>query len=347
MEPFILLYTYFFCVWFLTLKISNEKAKKKAQVLYSFIGLLFLLGFKDPFLGSDMASYIPAFDNREASFSLEPDYVYGFEIGFLNYMSLVKMISSDNQVFILISALVILIPIAILIYKYSKNPMISIFIYTSWYLYYFSFSGLRQAIAVSICVIATLFMLRKRLIPFILTTVLASTIHTSALVFLFAYPLYWLKISTKVKLFAFFGMLLVLLMFKDIISLVADIVFRDNHYSGHINTATTGGVTIAIVYMFFALFQIFYNKNGTNPYISILLLISTIQFTGGYSQTIPRIAYYFLPLFALSFPEALSAINDKTRSIYTAVLIVLFISFFFLQASSHYLEVVPFRFFWE
>ena len=201
--------------------------------------------------------------------------------------------------------------------------------------------------AISICALATPFLFKRKIIPFVVLVFGASTVHTSALVFLFAFPLYWLKFSSKIKLVVFFSLLTILFLFKDIIMLVADFIFRGDKYTGHIQTTSVGGITMAIVYMIFALFQVYYNKKGTNPYISILLLISIIQFTGGYSQTVPRVAYYFLPLFALSFPEALSAIKAKTRSIYSFVLVVLFTTFFFLQASSHYLEVVPYKFFWD
>lgn len=347
MEPFIILYIYLFCIWLFTSNVKKEKEKKKLQVSLSFIGLLFLLGFKAPFVGSDMETYIPAFQGSEPKFSLEPDFVYGFEVGFLYYMSLIKMITSDVQIYIFISALVILLPISVLIYRYSKNPMLSILIYTSWYLYYFSFSGLRQALAISICALATLFIFKKKIIPFVALVVGASTIHTSALVFIFAFPLYWLKFSSKIKLGVCFIILIILFLFKDIIMLVADFIFRDDRYTGHIQTTSVGGITIAVVYMIFALFQVYYDKKGTNSYISILLLISIIQFTGGYSQTIPRVGYYFLPLFALSFPEALSAIKAKTRSIYSWAFVVWFTTFFFLQASSRYLEVVPYKFFWN
>ena len=348
MAPFILLYLYLFLIWFMTRTITKEKKRKQYQTVLSFLGLLFLLGFHDPSIGTDMGAYIPAFQSREPRFSLNPDIVYGFEPGFVNYLSLIKYFTNNEQAFLFISAIVILFPVLWLIKSYSKNTMFSIIIYTSWYLYYFSFSGLRQAIAVSICVLATLCLLKKKLIPYIVIVVLASSIHTSALFFIIAYPLYWLKMPTRIQLLVFIVLLLVLLFFKDIIVTVANLVFgADNRYSGHIQSSSFGGYTIAIVYLCFGVFQIYHNKQHSNPYIPFLLLITILQFTGVYSQTIPRIAYYFLPIFALSFPEALSNINNKNRPMYTCAFVMLFVTFFFMQASSHYLEVTPFKFFWE
>lgn len=351
MSAFILLYCYLFLVWIFTSTIRYKEKQRSIQSIASCMGLLFLLGLHSPELGCDVnGSYVPAFEHTDATFITSPDdAIYGFELGYMNYMALIHYLTNNVQVFLFITALIAVIPIIYLIYKYSKNMMFSIIIYTSWYLYYFSFSGLRQVIAVGLCAIATNFLFKRKLIPFVAIVYVASLFHTSALLFIIAYPLYVYRISNKKLLI--FGLLAVcvLVFSQNSMQLVAMILFgADSRYADKFTNTEFGGFTIAIIYFVFALYQMYVDKKSSNPYLPILILLGVIQTTGIYSQTIPRLAYYFIPLFALSFPEVLNMVRDrKTRMISQCFFIVIFVSFFMMQANGHYLNVTPFKFFWE
>lgn len=349
MTAFVLLYIYIFFIWIVSNTKKDDTSKRRFQCVASAIGLIFLLAFHSPTLGCDIVgSYVPAFERtgKDFVFSID-DSIYGFELGFMNYMVLIHHITNDVQVFLIISSFIIVIPIIYLFYLKSTNVMFSVLIYTSWYLYYFSFSGLRQCLAISICVIASVFVFKRKIIPFILLVLLASFFHTSAMFFLLAYALYNYKIRTRKILFIGVILLIVLTTFKNTMLIVADIVFGvDNKYSSHLSSTEYGGVTIAIVYFIFMLYQMYVSKKD-NKYISFLMLLTIIQTTGMYSQVIPRLAYYFIPFFALSFPEALHSLPQQKRLLAQTSLLFVFIAFFLMQANSHYLDVTPFKFFWE
>lgn len=309
------------------------------------------MGFHSPELGCDVnGSYGPAFEHTGVKFVTSLDNsIFGFELGYMNYMVLIHRFTNNFQVFLFITALIAVIPIIYLIYKYSKNVMFSILIYTSWYLYYFSFSALRQAMAVGLCAIATNFLFKRKLIPFVAMVYAASLFHTSALLFIIAYPLYVYRISNNRLLI--FGLLAicVLVFFQNSMQLVAMILFgADSRYADKFTNTEFGGFTIAIVYFAFALYQMYVDKKSNNPYLPILILLGVIQTTGIYSQTIPRLAYNFIPIFTLSFPEALNMVRDrKMKMVGQCFFIIIFISFFMMQANGHYLDVTPFKFFWE
>ena len=352
MTAFVSLYCYLFIIWMISQNIKDIKERRTFQSVASALGLLFLLGFHSPALGCDVAgSYIPAFERMGTQFVTSiDDSIYGFELGYMNYMALIHHFTDDAQVFLFITALIILIPIIVLIYKYSKNVMLSILIYTSWYLYYFSFSGLRQAMAIGICAIATNFLFKRKLLPFVAIVYLASLFHTSALLFLLVYPMYVYRYKISNKKLFILGILAIciLVFFQGSMRFVAMILFgSESRYVESLENSEFGGVTIALIYLAFALFQMFVDKKNSNPYLPILFFLAAIQMTGMYSQTIPRLTYYFIPIFSLSFPQALNAINKNMRFMYQSALLILFVSFFIMQASSHYLDVTPFKFFWE
>ena len=176
----------------------------------------------------------------------------------------------------------------------------------------------------------------------------ASFIHTSALFFIFAYFLYNdYNLSNNKTLMIGIILILILILFKNSMIFIANLLFgAENRYSEQLQNSEFAGITIAAVYFAFTLFQMYFSKND-NRYITIVMFLTIIQATGMYSQTIPRLAYYFIPLFSLSFPHVLNNIQKPKRQIFQFLIIIIFLSFFFMQASSHYLSVTPFKFFWE
>lgn len=350
MTAFIILYIYLFFIWCATNKIKERKLKRRVQCVASACGLIFLLGFHSPTLGCDVAgAYVPAFERVGTKFiTSTDDSIFGFELGYMNYMVLIHRITDDPQWFLFISSLLIVIPIIYLLYKYSENVMFSIIIYTSWYLYYFAFSGIRQSIAISICAIATVFIFQKKLLPFLAFVYIASKFHTSALFFVLTYPLYNYKISNKKILIIGIFLLIVLIAAQNVMSIVADLIFGvDSRYSTQLDNSTFAGFTMALVYFIFTIFQMYVTPIKQNNFIPILMLLTIIQSTGIYSQTIPRLAYYFVPMFSMSFPIALKTLKKPLQLNMQVLFIVLFISFFMMQANGHYLDVTPFKFFWE
>lgn len=350
MTAFILLYCYLFIVWALSSNIKDYTSKRRFQAVASGLGLLFLLGLHSPTLGVDVAaSYVPAFEHVRSDFTMSTDpTMYNFEWGFVDYMVLIHRFTSDVQVYLFITAVVILAPIVHFIYKYSENVMLSVVIYASWFAYYFSFSGIRQSIAISVCVVATHFLFKRKLLPFVLIVFMASRIHTSAMLYILAYPLYVYRLSNKKMMLWGIACIAVLILFQDTMQFVAMILFgSDNKYADRFSSVEFGGYTMAIVYFVLGLYQLYLDKRNSNFYIPFIFFLAVIQTTGIYSQTIPRLAYYFAPLFALSFPQALANKPRATRLANQALLVVMFVSFFFLQAGSGYLNVVPFKFFWE
>ena len=72
--------------------------------------------------------------------------------------------------------------------KFNKEilPWAYFFYFTTLYLF-FALNGLRQAIAISILVYAFLFLYQRKVIPYLITVLVASGFHTSALIMLPAY----------------------------------------------------------------------------------------------------------------------------------------------------------------
>ena len=75
--------------------------------------------------------------------------------------------------------------------------MLGFLMYVTLGLYTFMVQGLRQAIAMSICLFSIEFVKKRKFIPFFLVVFLASTYHKTAIVFAVIYFLYGIKMDFK------------------------------------------------------------------------------------------------------------------------------------------------------
>lgn len=133
----------------------------------------------------DTNAYITMYSWLPTSFSGLIAYLPTVEkdIGFTIFGGIIKLIFGTSYRPYL--AIIAIIQGGILVWfyrKYSENYLISIFLFvaTAEYLSWM-FNGIRQFLAVVIIIAATPLMLKKKYFPLILTILLASTIHQTAL----------------------------------------------------------------------------------------------------------------------------------------------------------------------
>ncbi len=108
----------------------------------------------------------------------------GIESGYVIFNWIVCYLGFSYHGFLVISALLTIVPVGIFIYRYSLNPALSFLIYISTNLYFYNFGILRQSLAVSILICAVPFLLKKRLIPSVCFILLAFTFHRVAVLWI-------------------------------------------------------------------------------------------------------------------------------------------------------------------
>ena len=156
---------------------------------FAFCVLFTVLGSVRWNTGTDWDAYYYGFLSADSL-----DYVlyspYAFEKGFglLNFIILNYF--NSYTVFLLVFTFITVF----LKYKVITHKIFLNYALFSLFAYYCIFIGdivaTRQSMAVSITLFSTLFIIRKKLVWFILTVILASSIHRSAIVFIVAYPLF-------------------------------------------------------------------------------------------------------------------------------------------------------------
>lgn len=72
-------------------------------------------------------------------------------------------------------------------------------------------AGVRQSLAIAICLLSVDFIIKRKIFPFVLLVLLANQIHTSTVIFYLAYPVYYARWSVKFKSIALAFSILMLL----------------------------------------------------------------------------------------------------------------------------------------
>ena len=181
------LYIIFFLILFTVLvEISQNRKKIKNQtnsVIYiSFILLLLLLSSIRWENGTDWDSYLRIWEIYDS-----PTFIGEMEIGFIFLTSLNHWFINHYTFHLCIMAIICIIPVSIINYKYSPYPLFSLFI---WYVCNFAhIFNVRQTIAISIIFCTIPFILKRRRNKYILLIILATLFHKTAII---ALPIYWL-----------------------------------------------------------------------------------------------------------------------------------------------------------
>ena len=185
--------------------LGMPKVRRKAVCIVGTVNWIILSGFRHISVGADTLNYkIGRFDKTiDVSWStlfedLYKKYILGQEIkdpGYSIFEKFVQIFSKDYQFFLVVIACLFFISLGVLLYKYSRNPYVSFVLFSVLFYSFFAITGHRQTIATALVVlIGTHLIRKKKLIPFLLLTLLASTIHGSAICFI---PMYFLS---KIKI---------------------------------------------------------------------------------------------------------------------------------------------------
>lgn len=190
-----LFYTLAVCILVLGAIINTNS--KKGSALYLcivFTVYAFLLMFKAPSVGNDTATYIKLF-NEIASYDKVSNFLADsrYEAGFVYLIRIISRVFTDPQFLFIITGPFIAFSFGRFIYKYSRLPWMSAYMFLTLQFFDLSFSGIRQIISIAILLFAYDFLIKRQPIQFFSIVFLAATIHTSAVLFLFLYPFTSLK----------------------------------------------------------------------------------------------------------------------------------------------------------
>ncbi len=315
--------------WWIKLNKLSEEKKKKFKIGMVVVAilpmfLLFVLRYK--YIGADTIGYVRFFQKEIRKYSWAQLFdveSMRFEIGFRVYTKIISLFSSSYTFYFLINALVIFGILMRFSFKYTQNPFVFFFLFITLGTYAFFETGLRQALAMVLCLLAVDFVKDKKPIRFIFLVVLAYFFHKSALVFLLIYPL----CAIKKYDWAIFVYVILAAVFVLGFTAFQDLFNQLLGYEYGVEETGNGGIFMLFIFVIFAFcFFMTYDKKGEKKTENVILHLSflTVIFwlLRLVSRTAERISYYYIFGLYIYFSQAIKYDKDRLSSFLKWLLIL-------------------------
>lgn len=330
------------------------KAERKIIAVF-FIIFFFILALRRKDIGVDLSNYELYF-KRNVGLSYSDLTRFKTEYGYSALNKFVMDIHNDFQFYLVVVAFITVLPLGLLYYKESENALLSIGIFINLSVFNMYFSGLRQAIAIAISVLAFYCVKNKKLIWFLLCVFLAYNFHHSAIVLLLLYPIFHIKF-TKKSLIAIIPVISVIFIFKERVFNFLLTYFADDYSSKYGDQESNGAYMVLLLFIIFLLYSFFMidDSAADNEVLglrNVMVLATCIQFFASLNTVAMRINYYFIPLIPLLVSKVYYRANEENKKVVTVaniIMIVFFFGYFFYTAytGSDTLQIFPYRAFWQ
>lgn len=267
---------------------SNLKFGGAMLVLYG------LMAMKAPLQG-DYSRYATHFLSASYKSIKDMASVKG-EIGFHAFTKWMVTISDHPSVYFAVTSAFICIAIGIYIKRNCHNKMYGLYFYYTIGLFAFTFAGLRQALAMSICLFGYEMIIRKKPVRFLLIVAFAFLFHKSAILFVLAYPIAWMKWKWNRLMLMAFGYGVFCVLFGWLYQRVATWLGYDNY--GMENTGN-GWIFFGVLIVITALSLIYRQKlleiNPNNlVFINLNIAVLGIWVFRLFTRTVERPAFFYI-----------------------------------------------------
>ena len=205
------------------------------------------------------------------------------------------------------------------------------------YIFLVQLSSLRQTLAICFFIFAVNFAIKRKLIPYVVFILLATGMHSSAIILL---PLYFIltdKHFKKKYVFATMAILLTLI-FTPMFDIIANEVleYMPNHYRYYYNQSLQNSLRatlISSVYFFLIAFNIGKLKGKEIIYGKLSLISTIISVLAVKVSMITRIGMFFDIFTIVTIPQIFNRIDKK---IYKQLLFIMLIAIYILRYYSFF-----------
>jgi hypothetical protein len=296
--------------------------------------IFLVMALKAPLLG-DYSRYVDNFI-RTSFHTIKEMSAYKGEIGFHALTKVITFITDNPSVYLAITSGIICIFLGIYINRFGSSKIYAVYFYYTIGLFAFSMAGLRQVLAMSICLLTYEAIRKKRLILFIIIIGVAFLFHKTAIFFLPAYPIARFQWKPKNILIAAASLIAFLFCYKVLYTYIS--VWLG--YENYVMSSSGNGEIFTIILIAIGLLGLIYKDkllrldSSNLMFLNLhfaLIVLWLIRFVIG---TVDRPSFYYLyatiilldKIFSLEFEDDSKASTNKFLLISVLMLLgVLFI----------------------
>lgn len=316
-------------------EIYNQKVYEKIGYWICVTLLMFLGAFRAEVIGNDTHEYLRLFQEITQNAMMETRYEIGYM--YLNYV--VSLVNSNPQSILIVTSVIIFFSFGRFIWKYSQSPWLSLFLFFSYGFFVFSITAVRQSLAIAVLLFSYDYILQGKKLKFILTVLIATTFHTTAVFFLIAYVCRMFKPTLR-TIILFFGIGIVCsYLFSTLLGFAFQIFtiyegYDQGVYFGETRLASILYVVISSLVLFFCYFILnqkkvicqlsdWQIKNNSNMLILVLFAI-VFYIISLKLNLLDRIAIYCNIFSLILLPNAICWLYKEKRMAATSLVIMLF-----------------------
>lgn len=330
-------------------KINIKKYNVKFSILISLLWIL-LSGLRHPTIGGQdvYISYLPHFEAIKSTnwniivnnfIQVILNGQEGKDPGYNIIVKLISYITTNQHFFLLIIASFFMIPFGFYVSTNSKDPFISYLIYSTLFFSFFSLTGFRQSIATGLIVlIGYRFIKQRKLIPFLILTLISIVIHKSAICF---FPFYFIG-NKKINLRNGIILVILLAIFIYYNRLIYTIIGYED-YSDNISMkfSTFAFMMLAItILMLWRRNKILKNSTNNIYLVNAFLIAMIFTLFSMENHAYMRIQQYYSLFLVILYPEIIDTFIGRNKQIFRLFSITILMLLFLL--SKH-----EYIFFWQ
>ena len=318
----------------------------------SFILLVLLLGLRHQSMGNDLRylssnGYLGFFD-RISYIPWQQIWtvsVANYEQGFVVLNKLISSIWNSRQFYLLAIAFLSIWPLYKMIKRDSPIPALSYIIYMGLPVFLMQYTGLRQIMAIAWCVYSVKYIQTHKKLRFIVTVCIACLFHSTAWVFLIAYPLYYLKLSKKARWLSVAALGVIYVLRYQIFYLTAHLIKDD----ASVYESNSIVLYLVFTFIYIVCFMFCNDDEKTNGYMNLFYIACAVQSLAGVHNLAMRIGYYFMVFLVILLPLIINQqqnANNKKILAFGIALCFLLYGYRSIESST-FAQAAPYYFFWE
>lgn len=357
----------------------NRKTKNKIQfAIFAFLQLFFIAGFRSYDVGVDAEAYIGLFNVLKGmSFNQIMDFEIYYEKGYMILNHIIQYFTLNDQSILITTSFIIISSIIVLIYKYSEEMFLSVYLFITLTFYYSSMNIIRQYVAMAILTYSISFVKKRKIIPFTLIVFIASLFHSTALIFLIVYLFPLFKFSYKKTLITISATTIITIFLFPIIGFILTKIPQYQEHIGYLGSNKLASILKTAVLLCIFLFGLSFKyhehekpdkickintitefedmskeiviKNSDENIFSFMILIATmISLVSIRMSILGRVSEYFALYSIIYIPNVINKIksnNIKNLVVFVVVLFALLYNAVIFIYRPEWYQVTPYNFF--
>lgn len=324
------------------------------------VAMSLIVGLRCETVGTDTLTYIESF---ESDFELERlvRFEYKYEIGYRYFVKAVRVITSNEHVFLLIIAGLTFYGFFRFIKNTCEDEAIIPLLGIISFLFYSSLSAVRQNLAIAIVINSIAYMKDRKWLKAIFLIGIAASIHTISLVVVIFIPFALAKWDKKKVMISIFASVGGIVLSDRIIAIALRYFPAYGRYidNGYLDSSGNGIGTFSIVCILIIVLSIIILYSGNADSLTekemgdyILSIIGTVFAVGtdiisNQYALLSRLTRYFIPFMILHVTILYSKCLKKYKAISYFAIVAIFGAFLWITVHNDLYNVIPYSTFWE